>query len=125
MSSPCKKTTEVQVKFADGSEHTLPIHTITQLQLLQACDDVGIKDFREVTTATPNLQAFRFFVRIAAMALSFQGALEAWTVERIQGTFADMIEVMKVSTACINLSNFAEREKLGKAAQRQAMRPYS
>jgi hypothetical protein len=47
------KTGSVQVKFAGGSERTLPIHGITQLQLIRLADELGIKSFEELKANSP------------------------------------------------------------------------
>ena len=99
------RTGSVRVRFADGKECTLPVHGVGQLQVLSALDEIGIKDWSELKGATPSLQSIRLMFKIAAAALSFGGE-EAWTVEKIQSSFADVEQVTKVFDACFALSNF-------------------
>lgn len=100
------RTGSVRVRFADGKECTLPIHGVGQLQVLSALDEVGIKNWSELTpTNPPSLQSFRLMFKIVALALSFPGQ-EAWTVEKIQNSFADLGQAANVFNACVALSDF-------------------
>jgi hypothetical protein len=97
------KTGSVQVKYADGTEHTLPFHGITQLQLLRLADELGFKNFQDLIGPEPNLAKVRLMTRTAAEALTFKKTQDIWTLERIEQSFADLDQVVKVFLACINL----------------------
>ncbi len=99
----------VRIKFIDGTEGILPVHGISQLQVLRVLDEVGIKSWRELQTKEPSLEAIRFMQKIAAMALTFKGQAEAWTVERIQNSFADVEQVTKVFVKSVQLAQFTGR----------------
>ena len=100
------KTGSVQVKFADGSERMLQVHGISPMQFLGFMDELGINDPAQLTNplATPanTLQALRMVQRVAAEALSFKD--DQWTVKRLQESFVDLDQVMKIFNLCANLS---------------------
>jgi hypothetical protein len=84
----------------------LPIHGIGHLHFLSAVDEVGVKYWSELTVTPPSLQAIRLMFKIASLALSFPGQ-EPWSVEKIQSSFADAVQVANVFNACLALSDFA------------------
>jgi hypothetical protein len=116
------RTGDVQVKFADGTEHTLPIHGITQLQMIRLLDELGIKSFDELKSAEPTLQMVRFMTRAAAHALTFEKTQDIWNLERIKQSFADMEQISKVFLACVSLSALPKAPKGESQMRKQA--PY-
>jgi len=115
-------TGTVQVRFADGSEHTLPIHGITQLDYLAILDELEIKSFDEfkVKASEPTLQMIRVIQRVAVEALTSQK--DPWSIQRIQESFSDMIEVTKIFMACFNISNLPKGGKVTSSAPKKT--PY-
>jgi len=99
------KTGSIQVRFADGREHTLAIRGIRQLDIFAVLDQLDVKSYAELTNPESSLQAFRAMIRIVATALSFPNQQEIWTAERIQQTFADPNEIMWAFNKCIELSD--------------------
>jgi hypothetical protein len=116
------KTGGVQVKYADGTEHTLPIHGITQLEIICLADEIGVKDLSEFVGSEVTVSKIRFMLRAAAAALTFEKIGEIWTPERIGKTLADVDQVGKVFLACLNLSSFPQPAKT--AAQTRKQTPY-
>jgi hypothetical protein len=110
------KTGSIQVRFADGSERTLPIHGITQLHLLALLDEVGIKSFDVLKMKEPTLEMIRFITRVAAEALTFEKTQDIWNTERIQKTFEDMEQVSKIALRCYELSPLLKPSKTETAA---------
>jgi secreted Zn-dependent insulinase-like peptidase len=98
------KIGSVQVKYADGTEHTLPIHGIGLLQFLSLCDELGVKNFDELVGVVPTLQTIRFMTRAAAQALTFDKIQDVWNVERITESLQDLEQICKVWVACVSLS---------------------
>jgi hypothetical protein len=98
------KTGSVQVKYADGSERTLPIHGITQLQFLRLLDEVGVKSFDALKAAEPTLEMIRVMTRAVALALTFEKTQDLWNLERIEKSFADMEQICKAFLKCLELS---------------------
>ena len=98
------RTGGVQVKFVDGSEHTLPIHGITLLQLVRLTDELGIKNFEELKATEPTLQMIHFMTHLAAQALTFEKTQDIWSLERIEKSFEDIDQVCKVFLKCLELS---------------------
>ncbi len=83
-------TDKITVQFADGQEHTLPIHGIRQPQYLRILDQCEVKSLAQLNNPLEgHLQLLRCATMTAALALSFPGQ-ESWTVEKIQENFADM-----------------------------------
>jgi hypothetical protein len=105
------KTGSVQVKFADGSERTLPIHGITQLQFVQVLDEVGVKSFDALKAAEPTLEMIRTMTRVVALALTFEKPQDTWNVERITKSFADMEQICKAFLKCLALSPLPQAPK--------------
>ena len=99
------KTGSVQVKFADGNECTLPIHGLSELKLLVLMDECGIKNLSELTCEEVTIQKMRLMLRIAAEALTFEKMQDVWTLDRIQRTFADVEQIAKAFSLCIELSD--------------------
>jgi hypothetical protein len=116
------KTGSVQVKFADGSERTLPIHGITQLQFVQVLDEVGVKSFDALKSAEPTLEMIRTMTRVVALALTFEKPQDAWSVERITSSFADMEQVCKAFLKCLALSPLPQAPKTQRRREKQT--PY-
>jgi hypothetical protein len=104
---PNTRTGSVRVCFTDGKERTLPIHGLGQLHLFNILDEIGVKDWSELTGNPISLQAIRAMFKVTALALSFPGQ-EAWTVGKIQNTFADSEQLVKVFTASMALSNLPQ-----------------
>jgi hypothetical protein len=104
-------TGSVQVKFADGSERVVPVHGINQMRFLAILDEFEIKNFDELKGPEPTLPMIRVIQRVAAEALTSQDKKDPWTVERIQESFPDMIEVTKIFMACFNISNLPKGDK--------------
>ena len=98
------RTGSVQVKFTDGTEHTLPIHGITQLEIICLADEIGVKDLSEFVGAEVTVAKIRFMLRGAAAALTFEKIGEIWTPERIGKTLADVDQVGKVFLKCLEFS---------------------
>jgi hypothetical protein len=109
--SEATKTGSVQVKFADGNVRALPIHGISQMRFLAILDEFEIKNFDELKGPEPTLPMIRVIQRVAAEALTSQDKKDPWTVERIQESFSDMIEVTKIFIACFNLSDLPKAGK--------------
>jgi hypothetical protein len=105
------KIGSVQVKFADGSEHTLPLHGITQLQLICLAEELGIKNFDELKAKEPTLAMIRFMTHAAAQALTFEKTQDIWNLERIAKSFADIEQVCKIFLACVSLSTLPQAAK--------------
>ncbi len=105
------KTGSVQAKFADGNERTLPIHGITQLQLLRLLDEVGVKSFDALKATEPTLEMIRVMTRAAALALTFEKTQDLWNLERIEESFADMEQICNVFMKCLELSTFPQAAK--------------
>lgn len=104
--SAVEKTDRVTVQFADGKELTLPIHGIRLLQFINVLEECGVKSFEELTGSQQNgFLALRCATTVSALALTFPGQ-ETWSAEKIQKTFADVIEITKVFNRCIQLSGF-------------------
>ena len=120
--SSAVKTGSVQVKYADGTEHTLPIHGITQLQLIRLADELGIKSLDELKATEPTLQMIRFMTHAAAQALTFEKIQDVWNLKRLEESFADMEQVCKVFLACVNLSTFPRGSKPESQTRKQT--PY-
>jgi hypothetical protein len=99
------KTGSIQVRFTDGQEHVMVIHGIRQLDVYAVIDELDIKSFHELTNPEDNLQAFRAMVRIVATALTFPNQKEVWNATRVQQTFADPNEILRVFNKCIELSD--------------------
>jgi hypothetical protein len=108
MSTPTDKlpsgvrTGGVQVKLADGSERTLPIHGITQLQFIRLLDEVGVKSFDALKAAKPTLEMIRVITRAVALALTFEETQDIWNLERIEESFADMEQVQTTTETAWN-----------------------
>jgi hypothetical protein len=98
------KIGSVQVKFADGTERTLPIHGITQLQFIRLLDEVGVKSFDVLKGAEPTLEMIRVMTRGVALALTFEKMQDIWNLERIEKSFADMEQICKAWLKCLELS---------------------
>lgn len=111
------KTGSVQVKYVDGTEHTLPLHGITQLQFLRVLDEIGVKNFEELT-GPESIQLIRFITRTAALALSFEKNGDNWTVERITQSFADMEQISNIAMKCLTLSTFTQAFKTDKQSKK-------
>lgn len=111
-----EKTDRITLRFADGSERTLPIHGITQLQMLGILDEVGVQKWSELTGSDSTLQTIRTAMRVAALALTFPKQ-ETWTVKRIQESFADADQIATVFNKAIALSNLPKAPGSKKPAQ--------
>jgi hypothetical protein len=128
--TPNLKSTEIQVEFADGSQHTLPVHVVPDMRLFKYLDESGIKDWSEVSPEAVSsgkklsLQAIRFFQKVAADALSFPENNETWTVERIQDSFADLGQVAKIIVTCTNLLKSSKTSDSPKHITLQRRGPY-
>ena len=116
------KTGSVQVKYADGSEHTLPIHGITELELVCLADEIGLKDLSELLSSEATMAKIRLMIRAAAAALTFEKIGEIWTSERIGKTFADADQIGKIFLACLTLSSLRQPPKT--ETQRRKQTPY-
>jgi hypothetical protein len=101
----------VQVKYADGTEHTLPIHGITQLEVVCLADDIGVQNLSELLGSEVTVAKIRFMIRAAAAALTFEKIGEIWTSERIGKTLAGVEQVVKVFLSCISLSALPQGPK--------------
>lgn len=117
------KTGSVQVKYADGSERTLPIHGITQLQLVRLLDEVGVKSFDALTAAEPTLEMIRVMTRTVALALTFEKTRDVWSLERIEKSFADMEQVCNAFLKCLELSSIPKAPKTETQTRKQT--PYN
>ncbi len=51
------KTGSVRIRLVDGSERTLPIHGLSQLQMFGILDELGVKKWSELTDSS--LQSMR------------------------------------------------------------------
>jgi len=116
------KTGSVQVKYADGTERTLPVHGITQLELVCLADEIGLKDLSELLTSEVTLAKIRLMIRAAAAALTFEKTKEIWTSERIGKTFADADQIGKIFLACLALSSLPQPPKTETQTRKQT--PY-
>lgn len=94
------------MRFVNGTEQTLQVHSIHPLQVLQVMDESGIQTWEELKHFQPEMKYLRFAQRVAALALTFKNK-DPWTVERIQTSFASMDDVGKVFLACAGLSTEA------------------
>ena len=99
------KTGSVQVKYADGTERTLPIHGLSELKLFVLMDELGFKHISELTCDEMTVQKIRFMLRAVAEALTFEKTQDVWTLDRIQQAFADVEQIAKAFTLCIEFSN--------------------
>jgi hypothetical protein len=109
MTNSLGRTDRITLRFLDGKEHTLTLHGLRPLQdTLAICDEIGVKDWSEFNSVfdgkTASLQPTRFMIHAIAISLSFPGQ-EAWTPERVLGTFADKDEVAKAFSKILELSN--------------------
>jgi hypothetical protein len=116
------RTGSVSVRYVDGSEHTLPVHGITQLQVMCLADEIGVKDLSELTIPGVTVTMIRYLIRAAAAALTFEKIGEIWTPERIGKTLADSDQVGKVFLACLGLSSLPQPPKAGVQTRKQT--PY-
>jgi len=123
--SSAVKTGSVTVTFADGAEHTLPIHGITQLQFVRLLDEVGVKSFDALKGTEPTLEMIRVMTRAAALALTFEKIQDVWNLERIEKSFADMEQICKIWLVCISLSNLPHAPSTTSAEKKtRKMTPY-
>jgi hypothetical protein len=111
------RTGTVEVKFVDGSLHTLPVHGLGQVELLVLVDELGFSDFQELLSSEATLQKIRLVNRVVARALTFAGK-DVWDLERIQNSFADVNELAKIFLACVSLSNFPQASPSTASAQK-------
>jgi len=116
------KTGSVQVKFTDGNERTLPIHGITQLQMIRLLDELDIKSFDALKAKEPTLEMIRFMTRAVAEALTFQKTQDIWNLERIEKSLADMEQVCKAFLKCLELSPLPQVPKTETRVRKQT--PY-
>jgi hypothetical protein len=116
------KTGSIQVKFADGNERTLPIHGITQLQLIRLLDELDIKSFDALKAEEPTLEMIRFMTHAVAKALTFEKTQDIWNLERIEKSFTDMEDVAKVFLKCLALSPLPQALKTERHVRKQT--PY-
>ena len=117
------KTGSVAVKFVDGIERTLAVHGINQMRFLAILDEFEIKSFDELKGPEPTLPMIRVIQRVVAEALTSQDKKDPWTVERIQESFPDMIEVTKIFMACFNISNLPKGGKVTSSTPKKS--PYA
>jgi len=66
---PAERTVDMHVKSKQGTDLAVTIRPITHLQVLGLCEKLGITDFHQVSSWPPSLQAIRFFVDVAGLAL--------------------------------------------------------
>jgi hypothetical protein len=121
---PAIKTGSVQVRFADGSEHTLPVHGLSQVEFLVLIDELGFSDFQELMNSEATLQKIRMVNRVVVRALTFAGK-DVWDLDRVQKSFADVNELVKVFLACMSLTkpqqakpSTASAEKVANATEK-------
>jgi hypothetical protein len=120
--NPDIRTGSVQVKYVDGTEHTLAVHSITQLELVRLAGEIGVKDLADLLGTEVTVVKMRFVIQAAAHALTFDKIGEIWTLERIEKSFADMEQINKVFLACLGLSSFPQPPKTGVQTRKQT--PY-
>ena len=112
----------VQVKFVDGSERTLAVHGINQLEILGLIEKLGIKDWSELQGPEPTLQKMSFITHAAARALTFEKTRDIWNLERIEKSFTDMEDVAKAFLKCLELSPLPQALKTERHVRKQT--PY-
>ena len=122
------KTGSVQVKFFDGSEHALPVHSMSPLELLWLADEIGMKEPPKTVETTVDAEAvlaiMRVILRAAASALTFPKIGEIWTAERVAKTLADADQVAKVFDACCKLSTPMHGQDPKSPPQTRKQTPY-
>jgi hypothetical protein len=93
------------------------------MQVLRFFDELGIKSFDalKLKGSEPSLETIRFIERATAAALTSEQ--DAWTVQRIQDSFSDMVEVTKIFLACLSLSNLPQASSTTPEKSRKAT-PY-
>ena len=114
----------VEVKFRDGTTHSLVVRPLTQVEILTIIDELGIKDWSELMGSQPTLDKIRFMTRATARALTIESTQDVWDFQRIEKNFADFDEIAKVWLASFSISDLSKPSSIAGVDKRRKSTPY-
>ena len=122
---PAERTVDMHVNSKQGTDLAVTIRPITHLQALGLCEKLGITDFHQLTSWPPNLRAIRFFVDVAGLALVSPSKEGGWTTEAMNETFAGLDDVVRIATACLEMSNLSGSPRKENRPRPRTHQPYT
>jgi len=114
----------VEVRFRDGSLHSLPVRALTQVEILGIIDELGVKNWSELMGSEVTLDKVRFMIHAAVRALTIESTQDIWDFQRIEKNFVDFDEIAKVWVASYSISDLSKPPSTPSAEKSRKVTPY-